>query len=337
MTSPLSLSSKIESLPLHSPFRISGYTFTSVEVIVATLSDGEVEGRGEASGVYYMGDDPEGIAATLERLRPEIEAGVSRDALRQLLPAGGARNALDCALWDLEAKQSGRPVWQLAGLEPPRPLITTFTVGADDPAAMAEGARRHAQARSLKLKLTGDLDLDLERVRAVRAARPDTWIGVDGNQGFSIDVLQRLVEGLVEAGVSLLEQPLKRGCEADLEGINSPIPIAADESALELSDVEGLVGRFDVLNIKLDKCGGLTEALLMAEAARRHGLQVMVGCMASSSLAMAPGFVVGQLCDLVDLDGPTFLAGDRETKVVFQDGRIWCPPELWGSPQALVA
>jgi L-alanine-DL-glutamate epimerase-like enolase superfamily enzyme len=195
---------------------------------------------------------------------------------------------------------------------------------------MAEGARQYLHARSLKLKLTGELDLDTARVRAVRAARPGAWIGVDANQGYRIEALNSLIPVLVEANVSLLEQPLARGHEADLQGYVSPVPIAADESALSLADVPGLVGRFDVVNIKLDKCGGLTEALAMARLARELGLQVMVGNMVGTSLAMAPGFVVGQLCDIVDLDGPTFLKRDRTPGARYADGKIWCGDDVWG-------
>ena len=337
MSGRLSLDIKLETFALRAPFRISGYTFTDTEVLVATLSDGRRNGRGEASGVYYMDDTTERMAATLEEHRSVIEAGLTRDELQTLLPPGGARNALDCALWDLDAKRAGRTVWELAGLDAPKPIVTTFTIGADDPAAMAEGARQHAQARSLKLKLTGELALDIERVRAVRAARPDAWIGVDGNQGFGIEQLDELVDALLEARVSLLEQPLRRGREADLDGYERRISIAADESMLSLSDVEGLIGRFDVANIKLDKCGGLTEALAMAASARASGLGVMVGCMTGTSLAMAPGFLVGQLCDLVDLDGPTFLAADRDPPVVYEDGRIWSSEAVWGGRSASAA
>jgi len=246
------------------------------------------------------------------------------------MPRGGARNAIDCALWDLEAKREGRDALRIARIEKPRPLVTTFTLGADDPEVMAEGARRYADAQAIKVKLTGELGLDIERVAAIRAARPDVWLGVDANQGFTRGDLDPLVDALSTYRVSLLEQPLKRGREADLEGYRCPIPIAADESALGLDDVPGLVGRFDVINIKLDKCGGLTEALLIADEARRQGLGVMVGNMVGTSLAMAPAFIVGQHCDVVDLDGPTFLAEDVKPGVVYRRGLVDCPPEVWG-------
>ncbi|HWC56188.1 MAG TPA: dipeptide epimerase, partial [Sphingomicrobium sp.] len=247
---------------------------------------------------------------------------------------GGARNAVDCALWDLEAKQQGTDARTIARLDDTKPLITTFTLGADDPAVMAEGARNYAGARAIKVKLTGELDLDIRRVAAIRDARPDVWLGVDANQGFTRTDLDELVEELAGHNVSLLEQPLKRGSEADLEGFHSSIPIAADESALGLDDVPGLVGRFDVINIKLDKCGGLTEALLIADEARRLGLGVMVGNMVGTSLAMAPAFIVGQHCDVVDLDGPTFLREDRSPSCEYRDGAIWCSDEVWGSRAA---
>jgi len=209
--------------------------------------------------------------------------------------------------------------------------VTTFTIGADEPGRMAELARGYADARSLKLKLTGELDLDIARVAAVRGARPDAWIGVDANQGFGIAELPQLVEAMLAQRISLIEQPLARGREAELEGFDSPIPLAADESALVLGDVAGLVGRFQVINIKLDKCGGLTEALLIVAEARRLGLGVMVGNMTGTSLAMAPAFIVAQLCDFVDLDGPIFMAEDRTRGVRYENGTIWCPDEVWGS------
>lgn len=333
----LSVEVATESLRLAQPFRISGHVFESSEVVVVTLRDGALEGRGEGGGVYYLGDDVAHMLAQLEAARSAIEAGPSREELRAIMPPGGARNAVDCALWELEAARAGRPAWALAGQGEPRPLRTTFTLGADDPEAMAEGARRYAQARSIKVKLTGDLDLDIARVRAIRAARPDVWLGVDGNQGFVAGQLDPLVKALSLERVSLLEQPLARGREADLQGYESLIPIAGDESLVSLEDLPGAVGRFDIVNIKLDKCGGLTEGLMMAAEARRLGLGVMVGNMVGTSLAMAPAFVLGQQCDIVDLDGPTFLARDRRPSVAYADGDVWAGPEVWGSGQSVFA
>jgi L-Ala-D/L-Glu epimerase len=324
----------VEKLRLAAPFRISGFVFEEQEVIVVRLDDGLNSGRGEASGVYYLDDTAHSMMATLEGARGAIEAGVDRAALQSLLPPGGARNAVDCALWELDARRTSTPVWKLAGLEPPKPLVTTFTLGADEPAVMAAGARKYSQARSIKVKLTGDLDLDIARVRAVRAARPEVWMGVDANQGYGIDNLDSLIDGLLPARVSLLEQPLRRGRESDLDGFKSRIPIAADESALTLADLSGLVGRFNVVNIKLDKCGGLTEGLAMAHEARRLGLKVMVGNMVGTSLAMAPAFVLGQLCDVVDLDGPIFLAQDRTPSMTYTDGCAWSGDNVWGATYA---
>jgi L-Ala-D/L-Glu epimerase len=325
------LTLETEALRLAEPFAISGYVFEHVEVMVATLEDGAHRGRGEAAGVYYLGDDLAHMRAEAETARGTIEAGLTREELRSVLPPGGARNAIDAALWELEASREGKPVWQLAGLDEPKPMRTTMTVGADSPEAMARRATDYASAKAIKVKLTGELELDIARVAAIRAARPDVWLGVDGNQGFVIDELERLIEALQAHGVALLEQPLQRGREADLEGLSSPIPIAGDESLISLDDVAGAVGRFDVVNIKLDKCGGLTEGLLMAAEARRLGLGVMVGTMIATSLGTAPGFLLGQLADLVDLDGPILIAADREPSVTYDDGMLFASSQVWGA------
>jgi L-alanine-DL-glutamate epimerase-like enolase superfamily enzyme len=331
---PLKMHVAVEKLRLSAPFRISGFVFEEQDVVLVTLDDGRHQGRGEASGVYYLGDTAQSMVASVEAARAAIEQGIDRAALQKLLQPGGARNAVDCALWELDARRIGSTVWELAGVPAPKPLVTTFTLGADEPAVMAAGARKYAEAKSLKLKLTGELPVDLARVRAVREARPEVWMGVDANQGYGIDTLDALIAGLRPANVSLLEQPLKRGREADLDGFKSPIPIAADESVLSLKDVAGLVGRFDVVNIKLDKCGGLTEGLAMAHAARRIGLRVMVGNMVGTSLAMAPAFVLGQLCDVVDLDGPIFLAKDRTPGMTYSKGSAWSSEQVWGGTHA---
>lgn len=320
----------VETLRLAAPFRISGHVFDGRDAVIVTLDDGQHLGRGEASGVYYLGDDLPHMLAALNDARDAIEDHPSRAQLRSILPPGGARNAVDAALWELESKRAGMPVWALAGLAAPRPLRTTFTVSAGEPSKMAEQAIAYRHARSIKVKLTGDLDLDIARVAAIRAARPDAWIGVDANQGFAAADLDRLIAAMVASDVSLIEQPLARGHEADLDGHGSPIPFAADESAQTLEDVAKLQGRFDVFNIKLDKCGGLTEALMIAWAARDAGIGVMVGCMVCSSLGAAPGFVAGQTCDLVDLDGPVFLRQDRTPGVVYGEGTIWCDEAVWG-------
>ena len=327
----LNMAVATETLRLKKPFHIANFVWESSDVVVVTVDDGQYQGRGEGGGVFFLGDDVAHMRAALADHRDAIEAGPSRDELRSIMPAGGARNAVDCALWELEAARAGKPVWQLAGVGEPKALRTTFTLGADTPEIMAQGALDYADARSIKIKLTGDLELDLARVRAIRAARSDAWLGVDGNQGFTAKDIPALIEGLAAERISLLEQPLARDRDHELEQLQSSIPVAGDESILTLADVAGAVGRFGVINIKLDKCGGLTEGLLMAEEARRLGLGVMVGNMIGSSLAMAPAFVLGQGCDIVDLDGPSFLAADRSPSVVYRDGTITSGPEVWGS------
>jgi L-alanine-DL-glutamate epimerase-like enolase superfamily enzyme len=324
-------------LRLKSPFRISGYVFEATDAVVTTISENGHRGRGEAAGVYYTGDDLPHMLDCIEKARNAIEAGADRTELQALLPPGGARNALDCALWELEAVREGVPVWQLAGLDGVKPVVTTFTVGAEPAADAVAASFAVPGARAIKIKLSGDGEADIERVEAIRAAHPDAWIGVDANQGYDRNGLPWLIEALVSQNVSLLEQPLRRGAEADLEGVTSPIPIAADESVLSLAELPLAVGRFDVVNIKLDKCGGLTEGLALAAEARRLGLGVMVGNMVGTSLAMAPAFVLAQLCDFVDLDGPTFLAEDVRPAVAYQDGMIWCGDTVWGGPGRLAA
>jgi L-alanine-DL-glutamate epimerase-like enolase superfamily enzyme len=330
---PVSLRVVTEKWPLTVPFKITGHVFESVEVLLVTLDNGAVVGQGEAGGVYFRNDNPAGMARQIEALRARIEGGITRDDVQRLLPPGGARNALDCALWDLEAKLGEVPVWQIADLERPRPLLTTFGCGADTPEAMATLARAYTHARAIKLKLTGE-SIDADRVRAVREARPDVWLGIDANQGFTRPFFEQLLPVLTQAAVLLIEQPFPVGQESLLDGFQSPIPIAADESAHSLEDLAALIGRFNFVNIKLDKSGGLTEGLAMARAARNLGLDTMVGNMIGTSLAMAPAFLLGQLCSVVDLDGPLFLKFDRPLPVEYKDGYIYCPDTIWGNSTA---
>jgi L-Ala-D/L-Glu epimerase / N-acetyl-D-glutamate racemase len=333
----LKLQVAVDTLRLEQPFRISGHVFETADVVYVTVDDGKHRGRGEASGVYYMNDDVANMTKALQTTKADIEAGPTRQELRQILPPGGARAAVDAALWELEAQRAGTTAWRLAGLSTVRPVRTTLTVSADTPDAMAARAVKYASAKAIKVKLTGDLDLDLARVRSIRAARPDVWLGVDANQGYSIGKLPALVRGLCEHRVLLLEQPLPRDREADLQGFDSVIPIAADESILSLEELPRALGRFDVVNIKLDKCGGLTEGLMMAEEAKRLGLEVMVGTMIGTSLATAPAFILAQQCSIVDLDGPTFLVKDRSPSVVYQDGDLFAGDDVWGAASAKAA
>lgn len=326
---PLILTMELEHWPRTTPVRITGYTWDTIDVLLVSVEkDGHV-GRGEASGVYYRNDTPASMRTQIAKLRSTIEAGIDRETLQQLLPPGGARNALDCALWDLEAKLSGRAAWQIADLPEPRPLLTAFTCHAHEPEKVAARACSYVGAKAIKLKLTGE-PLDAERVRAVRDALPAVWLGIDANQGFTPQFLDWLMPMLLESRVSLIEQPFPIGQEAWLEGLKSPIPIAADESVQSLVDMPTLVGRFDMVNIKLDKCGGLTEGLAMARRACELGLQIMVGNMGGTSLAMAPAFLLGQLCTVVDLDGPMFLKADRANSAEYADGAIRCSTALWG-------
>ena len=325
----MNLSLRLERWPTARPYRFGKYSWTEVEQCVVTLRDQQLVAHGEAAGVYYKNDVPAIMLAQIEAIRGRVEAGINRDELSRLLPAGGARNALDCALWDLESQRSGQPVWQHAGVPAPRPLLCSFTIGADTPDAMAEEARAFPAVRAIKLKLIGK-SIDAERVRAVRSVCPQVWLGVDFNQTLNRPALERLLPVLIGCGVALIEQPLPAGREAELDGLNSPIPLAADESVSVAADLPALSGRFDVINIKLDKCGGLTEALRMADEARRLGLKIMVGNMLGTSRAMAPAFVLGQLCDVVDLDGPLLLARDVTPGVSYENGQVWCPGAVWG-------
>jgi L-alanine-DL-glutamate epimerase-like enolase superfamily enzyme len=323
------LSADIEQWPLMVPFRITGHVWNVLEVVIIRLESERHIGRAEAAGVYYKNERPASMIEQIESLRARIEGGITREELQSLLPACGARNALDCALWDLEAKLTGRPVWELAGLERPRPLLTTFGCGADSPQNMASLARAYTQARAIKIKLTGE-PIDVERLLAVREARPDVWLAVDANQGLTRPFLEDLMPVLLQTRVALIEQPFPVGEEALLDGFQSPIPVAADESVQTRQDIASLAGRFNVVNIKLDKSGGLTEGLAIARAARERGIEVMVGNMIGTSLAMAPAFLVGQLCSVVDLDGPVFLRTDRANPIHYSDGFLECPQSLWG-------
>ena len=325
----VSVRAQIERWPLVRPFRITGYSWEAIQVLVVTLEKGGCIGRGEAAGVYYKDDTPESMSKHIEKIRGVIEAEVSRDSLENLLPPCGARNAVDCALWELEAKLSGCAAWQLAQFTKPRRLLTTFTCGADEPEKMVAAARGYPQARAIKLKLTGE-PIDAARVMAVREAMPDIWLGVDGNQGFNRSTLTKLLPVLVEAQIALIEQPFPIGHEGMLDGLRSPISIAADESVQGLADLRPLAGRVDMVNIKLDKCGGLTEGLKMVLAARELGLDTMVGNMMGTSLSIAPAFLLGQLCKVVDLDGPALLRLDRADAVEYSDGLVACPESLWG-------
>jgi L-Ala-D/L-Glu epimerase len=317
------------TLPLERPFVITGHTFTNLEAVVVTITDNGHQGRGEGDGVYYLGETQDSMLEELESVRKAVEAGITKEQLQDLLPAGGARNALDCALWDLEAKKSGNRIWTLLGMQP-KTLTTVATIGMGTPEQMAARAQEFFQYPNLKIKL--DNYEPIKRLQAVREARPDATLVIDVNQGWEYEELIDLLPGLVELKVAMIEQPLRRAGDKKLEDLESPIPIGADESCLTLSEYHEIKNRYQVINIKLDKTGGLTEALRIVKAAKADGKKLMVGNMTGSSLSMAPAYVIGQFCDFVDIDGPLLLDKDVEHGLQYLDGGVVGLPqeELWG-------
>jgi len=320
---------KHESWPLRGAFRISRGAKQSSEVVTVILTEGEACGRGEGTPYARYGESPQSVRAQIEAARPAIESGIDREALLALMEPGSARNAVDCALWDLEAKLAGCRAWELAGLPPPTGLETAFSLSLDAPERMAEAAREKSDWPVLKLKLAGDGDI--ERVAAVRAAAPAARLIVDANEGWSEAMFVPLSTALAELGVALIEQPLPAAADGLLAEIEHPVPVCADEACHIAEDVAGLVQRYDLVNVKLDKTGGLTAALSLVAAAKQAGLGVMVGCMVSSSLSMAPAMLVAGEAEFVDLDGPLLLAQDRASPIRIERGRMQPPdPALWG-------
>ena len=320
---------RAETWPLAASFTISRGRRTEARVVVAEISAGGVTGRGECVPYAHYGESVEGVVAGIEALAGKIANGLDRLALQDALAPGAARNALDCALWDFEAKRGGRPVWRLAGLAAPAPLITAYTLSLDSAQAMGEVAAANASRPLLKLKLGGEGVV--ERVAAVRAAAPDSRIIVDANEAWTMDLLTRAAPELARLGVEMIEQPLPAREDGALAGFDSPVPLCADESCHDTATLAGLDQRYDIINIKLDKTGGLTEALALADAARAAGLGIMVGCMIGTSLAMAPATLVAARAAFVDLDGPLLLARDHEPGIAFEGSVMRPPPPaLWG-------
>jgi len=319
-----------ERWAMREPFEIAREVITHQPVVLVVLDDGQGHrGCAEAAGVDYDGETPHSMAAQIANVQHRLHDHLTGQELLELLPAGGARNALDCALWDLRAKQSGVPVWQAAGLTQPLPVTTAFTLGLGDEATTRRKAREARQFPLLKLKVDARRHLDV--VHMVREEHPSARIVVDANQGWTLELLQTLLPALAQAGVELVEQPLARGQDHALLGLVSPIPLAADESCTDRASLAHLVGRYQFINIKLDKCGGLTEAWALAAEARRLGLSLMVGNMCGTSLAMAPAFLLAQQCRYVDLDGPLLQTEDRPHALLYQGGEIQPPsPALWG-------
>jgi len=323
------LSATKRSFKLHEPFVISRGSKTTSEVVIVHIQEGTQVGRGEANGVRYHGENPDMMLVQIGGVAERINAGASRRELLDLLPAGGARNAIDAALWDLEAKLAGIPAWRLAGVARPTSLVTNLTISIRSIADYEQRARALANYSWLKVKVGNDAPL--EAVRAVRRGAPDAHLVVDANQAWSVDTLMRLAPVLAELRVDLLEQPISGADDEALLGLKFPIPICADEPVNTIADLPRLIGRYDFINIKLDKAGGLTAALELAYAARAAGLRLMVGCMVASSLAMAPAMLVGTLCEVVDLDGPLLQSEDWPDAIEYRDGRMSEPsPRLWG-------
>lgn len=322
---------RVESIrrPLARPFAITGYTFTHLDAIWVHLEEDGVRGRGEGVGMYYRGETPDTMTTQLHDVRGAIEAGATRQDVQQLLGPGGARNALDCALWDMECKQSGRSIFDLVDL--PRGTLTTVaTVGMSTPDEMAAQAKRFSEYPDLKIKL--DANDPIGRLLAIREARPEATLVIDVNQGWSLAELEGFLPRLQSLEVAMVEQPLPRGDDHLLSGFDSPIPLGADESFIHLGDYDAVAAYYDVINIKLDKCGGLTEALRIAQRASEDGKDLMVGNMTGTSLSMAPSHVIGQMCRFVDIDGPLLLASDITPGLTYRSGGLVDPPtaEIWG-------
>ncbi|WP_034991899.1 N-acetyl-D-Glu racemase DgcA [Beijerinckia mobilis] len=325
----LRLSLAIETFPLAERFVISRGAKTAAEVVVVTIESEHARGRGECVPYARYGESPASVLAQIESIRVGIEKGISRAILQELLPAGAARNAVDCALWDLEAKETGVPVYRRAGLGEPGPATTAYTLSVGTPEEMAGAAARAKHRPLLKLKLAGEGDP--ARIAAVRAAAPDSDLIVDANEAWTASMLPGHFAACAEAGVKLVEQPLPAGHDALLAAKKWPVAVCADESVHDRHGLSELAEHYDLINVKLDKTGGLTEALALIKAARTHGLDIMLGCMVASSLAMAPAMLLAGEAHFIDLDGPLLMAQDRADGLLYE-GSLVCPPkpELWG-------
>ncbi|MYB39093.1 MAG: dipeptide epimerase [Gammaproteobacteria bacterium] len=317
----------IERWPIAGEFTIARGSKTTADVVVATVVDGDAQGRGECVPYGRYGESVEQVADEIGSAR--IPDG--RDDLVRALPAGAARNAIDCALWDLNARRQGKRVWELLDIPPPARVVTAFTLSLASPAGMAQEAERHAHLPLLKAKL-GDTDgRDAERLRAVRRAAPDCRLIVDVNEGWDAEMLASVAPVAADLGVELIEQPLPAGADAILATYDSPVPLGADESVRDGTELTSLVGRYQVVNIKLDKTGGLTRAIEVVQEARRLGFEIMLGCMVATSLAMAPALMLARHARFVDLDGPLLLAKDRPGGLHYNDGVVSMPGTgLWG-------
>ena len=325
----IDLAVRHEVFPLKESFTISRGSRTQSDVVVAELSESGVVGRGECLPYTRYGETVEGVIETIEAMRGRLARGLDRLGLQTTLPPGAARNALDCAFWDLEAKRAGRRVWELLGLPAPVPVVTAYTLSLGSVEKMRESAARVAERDLLKLKLSGPDDLD--RIAAVRAVAPTARIILDANEGWSTETYAELMPHLAALGVELVEQPLPADEDAALAGMRHPVPLCADESCHDRASLPALAGRYDYVNIKLDKTGGLTEALALKAAAEAQGFKIMVGCMLATSLSMAPAVLVAQGTAVSDLDGPLLLARDRPGGLVYEDSLVHpSSAEFWG-------
>ena len=317
-----------EVWPLKQVFRISRGSRTEARVVVVTVTDGQHTGRGEAVPIKRYNQSVASVLAQIESIKTEKD--LDRHQIKELLPAGAARNALDCAFLDLEAKISGKRVWELVNVPMVPEVETSFTISLDTPAAMAAAAKASATAPILKLKLGGD-DVDLARVEAVRKAAPAARLLIDANESWSPAHYQKIVPALKKLGVELIEQPFPADADEVLETLDHPIPVCADESCHTSVDVPRLTNRYEMINVKLDKTGGLTEALRLCKRARESGFKLLIGCMVGTSLSMAPARLLASTTDYVDLDGPLLLARDRDHGLAYQHGKIGIPSRgLWG-------
>ena len=319
---------KIEKkvFPLNSPFVITGYTFNDANAVWVTINkDGHI-GRGEANGIYYENETPERMAAQIGSI---LHKNLTHEEVYNLLPRGGARNALDCAFWDICCKKAGKTIWELLNIKP-KLLVTVATISIDDPEVMAAKAINYAKYPNLKVKLSNNQPI--ERLEAIRAVRPDANLIVDINQGWTFKELKEYTPHCKRLRLSMIEQPLERGKDEMLEGYQSQVPLGSDESCLDSSEYKQNASRYDVINIKLDKCGGLTDALKIVRMAQRDNKKLMVGNMTGSSLSMAPSYVIGQFCQFIDIDGPLFLKQDIKHALQYKNGGIASMPttKLWG-------
>ncbi len=325
----IGFSVRSQRFPLAQTFTIARGAKTAADVVVVELNRDGCVGRGECLPYPRYNESVAQTIDALESLRPQVEAGLDQAALQSALPPGAARNALDCALWDLEAKLSNRPVYELAGLATPRPVATAYTLSLDDPATMGRAAAQHAARPLLKIKLAGRDDLD--RVAAIRANAPDSTLIVDANEGWSADQVEPLAAALADLGVALIEQPLPAAQDALLAEFEHPVPFCADESCHTAADLAELASRYECVNLKLDKTGGFSAGLHLAAEAHRCGLDLMVGCMIATSLAMAPAVLLAQQARFVDLDGPLLLQKDRPHGLRYEGSQLHPPdPQLWG-------